>query len=111
MEGYYRLIGLFMLFGCYSLPFHRFFFVVCFFFLLLVCFRFLICKVKSSFFFFFSQRRIKKAKNTGKEEERKVTHSFPDSFTKHTAERKGERRSSDVGLENIYWLCASGVLT
>lgn len=104
VEGYYRLTGLFMLFGCYSLPFLRFFF----FFLLLVCFRFLICKVKSFFFF---PRRIKKAKNTGKEEERKVTHSFPDSFTKHRAERKGERRSSDVGLENIYWLCASGVLT
>lgn len=56
-----------------------------FFFLLLVCFRFLICKVKSFFLF---PRRIKKAKNTGKEEERKVTHSFPDSFTKHRAERK-----------------------
>ena len=62
-----------------------------FFFLLLVCFRFFICKGKSSFFFL--PRRIKKAKNTGKEEERKVTHSFPDSFTKHRAERKGERRS------------------
>ena len=62
VEGYYRLIGLFMLLGCYSLPFHRFFVVVCFFFLLLVCFIFLICKVKSSFFFFFFPKENKESK-------------------------------------------------
>lgn len=39
---------------------------------------------------FFSRKIVKEAKNSGKQEESKVTHSLTDSFTKQGAARQGE---------------------
>lgn len=76
MEGYYRLALFYLCFSVVPLPFY----------LQHVLDLNLNSKV---FFFLFSRRRIKEAKNSGKEEERKVTiHSLIHSQSRKEGRRK-----------------------